>query len=117
MQLNKRTTARGYFERYIQAAEVSGPLPAYHNLPDSFLLQRGMSKMTDPECGGGAAVRLVRGRGSAVPLAWPREFGETSPDAGAAPRRGTLRRRVNRWKHRAHSPRALTHIHHRDVPQ
>ena len=28
-------------ERYIQLCEDTGPQPAYHNLPDSFLLQRG----------------------------------------------------------------------------
>mmetsp|Transcript_24294 Transcript_24294/g.72899 ORF Transcript_24294/g.72899 Transcript_24294/m.72899 type:complete len:544 (-) Transcript_24294:46-1677(-) len=65
MQLNKRDAARAYFERFVAAADAAGPQAAYHNLPDSFLLQRGMSKMSDPE------------------------------------------RRVSRWKHRAHSPRAL----------
>lgn len=33
--------------KYLELAQATGPLQAYHNLPDSFLLQRGMPKMDD----------------------------------------------------------------------
>jgi len=65
MQLKRHGDARPYFEKYVAIAAEAGPLLAYHNLPDSFLLSRGMPKMND------------KGR------------------------------RVSRWKHRAHAPRAL----------
>ena len=65
MQLGRYGDALPYFEKYVELADAAGPLMAYHNLPDSFLLSRGMPKMDDKA------------------------------------------RRVSRWKHRAHSPRAL----------
>jgi len=65
MQLRRAGQARPFFEAYVEKADQAGPLMAYHNLPDSFLLQRGLPKMSDPD------------------------------------------RRVSRWKHRAHAPRAL----------
>ena len=65
MQLGRHAEARPFFEKFVECADAAGPLMAYHNLPDSFLLSRGMQKMDDKA------------------------------------------RRVSRWKHRAHSPRAL----------
>merc|ERR1712167_463057 len=69
MQLQLSHKAQPFFERYIQLCEDIGPQPAYHNLPDSFLLQRGLPKMDDSA------------------------------------------RRISRWRHRAHSPRALFDAH------
>ena len=39
--------ARPYLIAYCEVANKTGELPAYHNLPDSYLLQRGMQKMDD----------------------------------------------------------------------
>jgi tetratricopeptide (TPR) repeat protein len=69
MQLQLSHKARPFFERYIRLCEDMGPQAAYHNLPDSFLLQRGLPKMDDSA------------------------------------------RRISRWRHRAHSPRALFDAH------
>ena len=63
--VSTQAEARPFFEKFVECADAAGLLMAYHNLPDSFLLSRGMQKMDDKA------------------------------------------RRVSRWKHRAHSPRAL----------
>mmetsp|Transcript_11138 Transcript_11138/g.36801 ORF Transcript_11138/g.36801 Transcript_11138/m.36801 type:complete len:370 (+) Transcript_11138:783-1892(+) len=57
--------ARPFLIAFAEAARKAGELPAYHNLPDSYLLQRGMPKMDDKA------------------------------------------RRAFKWKHRAHSTRAV----------
>ena len=45
VRAGQATLARPYLIAYCEAAENIGELPAYHNLPDSYLLQRGMQKM------------------------------------------------------------------------
>ena len=66
MQLQLSHKAQPFFERYIQLCEDLGPQPAYHNLPDSFLLQQGVSPkwMIVPGVAlvGGAIARIVAAR-------------------------------------------------------
>ncbi|KAJ1449140.1 hypothetical protein M885DRAFT_622799 [Pelagophyceae sp. CCMP2097] len=45
MRTQALAEARPHLLEYIRLATESGPLQAYHNLPDSFLMQRGMPKM------------------------------------------------------------------------
>lgn len=47
LRCGRYQVAKPHFLRYVELWEQHGELPAYHNLPDSFLLQRGMEKMDD----------------------------------------------------------------------
>lgn len=49
MRMDKFEEAKECFEKYLAAQKATGEIPAYHNLPDSFLLQRGMNKMTEAD--------------------------------------------------------------------
>lgn len=47
MRISHWQAAKPHFMQYINKRSACGEIPPYHNLPDSFLLQRGMQKMDD----------------------------------------------------------------------